>query len=74
MSVLDELKTLVASNLGVDEGRVKADSNLVNDLGADSLDAVELIMEIEDHFNISVSEEDAQKLHTVQDIIDYIGA
>jgi acyl carrier protein len=72
MSVLDEIRALVSKNLGVDEAQVKAESNLVADLGADSLDAVELIMEIEDHFDISINEEDAQNLETVQDIIDYI--
>lgn len=72
MSVLEDLKSLVASNLGLDEEQVKVESHLANDLGADSLDAVELIMEIEDHFNISINEEDAQKLQTVQDILDYI--
>lgn len=72
MSVLEEIKSLVAVNLGVEEERVHASSNLATDLGADSLDAVELIMEIEDHFDISVSEEDALKLLTIQDIVDYI--
>lgn len=72
MSVLDEIRALVSKNLGVDEAQVKAESNLVADLGADSLDAVELIMEIEDHFDVSINEEDAQNLETVQDIIDYI--
>jgi len=72
MNILDELKTLIATSLGVDENDVDAESNLAEDLGADSLDAVELIMEIEDHFNISIEEEAAQDLQTVQDIIDYI--
>lgn len=72
MNILDELKTLIATNLGLEENDVNQDSNLAEDLGADSLDAVELIMEIEDHFNISINEEDAQELQTVQDIIDYI--
>ena len=72
MNILDELKSLIATNLGVSENDVDETSNLAEDLGADSLDAVELIMEIEDHFNISIDEEDAQDLQTVQDIIDYI--
>ena len=72
MNILDELKTLIATSLGVEENDIDESSNLAEDLGADSLDAVELIMEIEDHFDISIDEEDAQDLQTVQDIIDYI--
>lgn len=72
MNVFEELKPLISSNLGVDEKDVFQESNLAEDLGADSLDAVELIMAIEDHFEISINEEDAVGLQTVQDIINYI--
>ena len=72
MQVLDELKSLIATQLNVKEEEIRLESNLMTDLGADSLDAVELIMEIEDHFGISINEEDAQSLMTVGDIVDYM--
>lgn len=72
MSIFETLKSLISSDLGVDEDAIDMDSRLVEDLGADSLDAVELIMSIEDAFEIEVADSDADSLKTVKDIIDYI--
>jgi acyl carrier protein len=60
------------NNLHVDESLVTLDTILVKDLGADSLDLVELLMEIEDHFGIKISDETAEKIITIKDIVDYI--
>jgi acyl carrier protein len=68
----DLLKRLIADGLGVEESEVKMDSDLTNDLGADSLDAAELIMAIEDEFHVSVDDEIAQNLKTVGQIWEFI--
>ena len=70
--IFEELKTLIASELGVNEDDILETSDLSVDLGADSLDAVELIMSIEDQFGITVNDEDAKNLQTVKQIVDYI--
>ncbi|MFO7969421.1 MAG: acyl carrier protein [Bacillota bacterium] len=70
--IFKELKELIVQDLGVDEKLVTLEANLVSDLGADSLDAVELIMAIEDHFGITVEDKDANDLKTVKQIVDYI--
>jgi len=72
MNVFEELKKLIASDLGVDEKNIEMNSDLVEDLGADSLDAVELIMSIEDAFNIDIDDNDANTLKSVKDIVEYI--
>ena len=70
--IFDKLVGIIVEELGVEKNDVKLESNLNDDLGADSLDAVELIMAIEDSFEISVSDEAAQTLTTVGKIVSYI--
>jgi acyl carrier protein len=70
--IFKELKELISNELGVKENEITMDSELVADLGADSLDAVELIMTIEDQFDITVGDKDGQSLQTVGQIVDYI--
>jgi acyl carrier protein len=67
-----KLKAMVADRLHVSEDEVTPDSKFVDDLGADSLEVVELIMALEDEFGISIPDEDAEKMVTVQDAVDYI--
>ena len=71
-SVQDKVKHIIVEQLGVDEGEVKAEASFVDDLGADSLDVVELVMALEEEFGIEISDEDAEKLATVKDATDYI--
>lgn len=70
--MLDKIKTIVAEQLGVDESQVTEDASFIDDLGADSLDTVELIMAFEEAFDVEIPDEDAQKIKTVKDVIDYI--
>ena len=70
--VFDKLKEIIVTELGVDAADITLEADLNDDLGADSLDAVELIMAIEDEFDLSVSDDVAQNLKTVQQIVDYI--
>ena len=73
MSNIEErVKKIVCEQLGVKEEDVKAASSFVDDLGADSLDAVELVMALEEEFETEIPDEDAEKLTTVQEAIDYI--
>ncbi len=65
-------KQIVAEQLGVDEDQVTPEASFMDDLGADSLDTVELVMALEEEFDIEISDEDAEKIQTVQDAIDYI--
>ncbi|MCG2589494.1 MAG: acyl carrier protein [Bacteroidetes bacterium] len=67
-----KVKSIIVDKLGVDESEVVADANFTNDLGADSLDTVELIMEFEKEFDISIPDEDAENIATVGDAIEYI--
>ncbi len=69
---LDKVKKLLASQLNVSMDKVKENSKLVEDLGADSLDMVEMLMTLEEEFSISISDEDAINLKTVADIVKYI--
>ncbi len=73
-SINDRIKQIVAEQLGVDEEQVTTEASFMDDLGADSLDTVELVMALEEEFDIEISDEDAEKIQTVQDAIDYIGA
>ena len=66
------VKKIVAEQLGVNEADVKSDSSFVNDLGADSLDTVELVMELEEEFDINIPDDAAEKIQTVGQAIDYI--
>jgi len=72
MSVLERLKKIVIEQLGVDEEQVKPEASITDDLGADSLDRVELVMAIEQEFDIEISDEDAEKIATIQDAVDYV--
>lgn len=72
MSVEDKVKKIIADKLSVDLEEVVPEASFVDDLGADSLDLVELIMSMEEEFDIDISDEDAEKLVTVQDAISYI--
>ena len=74
MAAVDEkVKQIIVEQLGVDEGEVTPNASFVDDLGADSLDTVELVMAFEEGFEIEIPDEDAEKIRTVQDAIDYIG-
>lgn len=73
-SVEDRVKKIVAEQLSVGEDQVKAESSFVDDLGADSLDTVELVMALEEEFEADIPDEEAEKIATVQDAIDYIKA
>jgi len=71
-SVEDKVKHIIVEQLGVDEDEVKANASFVDDLGADSLDVVELVMALEEEFGLEISDEDAEKLTTVEQAITYI--
>lgn len=71
-SVEEKVKHIIVEQLGVDEDEVKAEASFVDDLGADSLDVVELVMALEEEFSMEISDEDAEKLATVREAIDYI--
>jgi len=73
MENFDKVKEILVDVLGVNADDVKPESKFVDDLGADSLDLVELIMSLEDKFQIEISDADAEKILTVQDALDYIG-
>lgn len=73
-SVEDRVKGIVVDLLGVDEDKVTSDAHFRNDLEADSLDLVELIMAFEEEFGGEITDEDAQKLETVGEVIDYISS
>ena len=66
------VKAIIVDKLGVDESEVTPNASFTNDLGADSLDTVELIMELEKEFGMSIPDDQAEKISTVQDAVDYI--
>ena len=72
MSTFEKVRGIVADQLGVEAEEVKEDSTFVDDLGADSLDIVELIMRFEDEFGVEIPDEKAEKIKTVNDIVKYI--
>ena len=75
MSTVEErVKKIVAEQLGVKDEEVTSDASFVDDLGADSLDTVELVMALEEEFETEIPDEEAEKITTVQQAIDYIGA
>ena len=71
-SVEDQIKGIIAEQLGVKADELKNDASFVDDLGADSLDTVELVMALEEEFETEIPDEDAEKITTVQQAIDYI--
>ena len=72
MTTFDKVKEIVVEQLGVDEAEVSIDSTFIDDLGADSLDIVELIMAFEEEFNIEIPDDVAEKIKTVKDTVEYI--
>lgn len=70
--IATRVKSIIVDKLGVDENEVTPEASFTNDLGADSLDTVELIMEFEKEFNLTIPDEDAEKIGTVNDAITYI--
>ncbi|MBX9894894.1 MAG: acyl carrier protein [Nitrosomonas sp.] len=73
-NIEQRIKKIVAEQLGVNETEVKNESSFVNDLGADSLDTVELVMALEEEFECEIPDEQAEKINTVQEAIDYVTA
>ncbi|HEX8873272.1 MAG TPA: acyl carrier protein [Nitrosospira sp.] len=73
-NVEQRIKKIVAEQLGVNEAEVKNESSFVDDLGADSLDTVELVMALEEEFECEIPDEQAEKINTVQQAIDYINS
>ncbi len=71
-SIEEQVKEIIAEQLGVEVETIKPESKFVDDLGADSLDVVELIMAFEEKFDIEIPDEDAEKIQTVGDVINYI--
>jgi acyl carrier protein len=74
MSVDQKVKQIIVEQLGVDEGQVDGTASFVDDLGADSLDIVELVMAFEEAFELDIPDEDAEKIGTVKDAVEYIEA
>ncbi|HMV45851.1 MAG TPA: acyl carrier protein [Leptospiraceae bacterium] len=72
MADLDKIKAIIVEQLGVDESEVTPEAHFIDDLGADSLDTVELVMALEEEFGIEISDEDAEKIQTVGDVAKYI--
>jgi acyl carrier protein len=73
-TIEERVVEIVAEQMGVDKTQITRETSFVNDLGADSLDTVELVMEFEDEFDISIPDEDAEKIQTVGQAIDYVEA
>ncbi len=74
MSVEEKVKNIIVEQLGVDVEAVTAEASFIDDLGADSLDIVELVMTMEEEFDLEIPDEDAEKIKTVNDVINYIKA
>ena len=72
MSTFDKVKDVIMDKLGVEDSKIKMEASFVDDLGADSLDTVELIMEFEEEFGIEIPDDDAEKMTTVGAAVDYI--
>ncbi len=72
MADFDKIKSIIVEQLGVDESEVTPEAHFIDDLGADSLDTVELVMALEEEFGIEISDEDAEKIQTVGDVVKFI--
>jgi len=72
MSVEEKVREIIVDQLGVDEKQVTSGAGFIDDLGADSLDTVELVMALEEEFDVEIPDEEAEKISKVQDAIDYI--
>ncbi|TZE83384.1 acyl carrier protein [Calorimonas adulescens] len=72
--IFDKVREIVAEQLGVESDEITLESSFIDDLGADSLDIVELIMALEEEFDIEIPDEDAEKITTVNDVVEYIKA
>ncbi len=72
METMDRIKKIIVDQLGVDENKITENSSFVDDLGADSLDIVELIMAFEEEFDIEIPDEDAEKMKTIGDAVKYL--
>lgn len=72
MNTIDKVKEIIAEQLGLEANEITADAKVKDDLGADSLDMVELVMELEEAFGLKIAEEEMQQILTVQDIANYI--
>jgi acyl carrier protein len=70
--IMERVKNIIVERLGVDEAEVTPEASFKDDLGADSLDVVELVMELEDEFDLEISDEDAEKITTVGEVVEYI--
>lgn len=68
----EEVKKIIVDQLGVDDGQVQPEASFIEDLGADSLDTVELVMALEEKFQLEITDDDAEKLKTVKDAVEYI--
>ena len=73
-TVVERVRQIIVDQLGVKEDEISVDSSFVDDLGADSLDTVELVMALEEEFNCEIPDEDAEKITTVKDAIEYLNA
>ncbi|EPG76286.1 acyl carrier protein [Leptospira fluminis] len=74
MADFEKIKSIIVEQLGVDESEVTPEAHFIDDLGADSLDTVELVMALEEEFGVEISDEDAEKIQTVGDVIKFIDA
>ena len=74
MDIEGQVKEIIVEQLGVDETQVAAEASFIDDLGADSLDTVELVMAFEEKFDIEIPDEDAEKMRTVGDAVEYLNS
>lgn len=72
MAIDEKIKGIIEEQLGVEQDRIKEEASFIDDLGADSLDIVELVMAMEEEYDIEIPDEDAEKLKTVGDVVSYI--
>ncbi len=70
--VLDKIKEMLEKQLGIDKSKITKDSDIIKDIGADSLDIVEFLMDAENEWGITIEEEDVKNLHTIGDVVKYI--